>query len=95
MIPMVYEDIVKCKQCNETLIFEECDSHTCSPTLNGKTVKADLAYYMVLDNQKGEPTILAKDMDGTLYSFINKQNKRIFFSNTISSRFKQLIYAYY
>ena len=54
---MVYNGIVKCKHCNETLIFEEFDSHTCSPLLNGKTVKAELSYYIIVENQKGEPTI--------------------------------------
>lgn len=66
MNPMVNEDIVKCKHCNESLIMKKFDSHKYSPLLSGNTIKAELLYYIIVDNQKDDPTILAKDMYGTL-----------------------------
>lgn len=77
---MANDDIVKCKHCDETLIFEEFDSHVCSPLLNGKTVKAELSYYIIIANQIGEPTILAKDMDGTLCTLTLTDKRKEFFS---------------
>jgi hypothetical protein len=65
------------------MIFEEYESHPCTPLLNGNTIKAELPYYIIVDNQKDEPTIVAKDMDGTLYMLTLTNKTKEYFSPRI------------
>lgn len=62
-------ELVKCSRCKKAMIDEEFDDHNCSPALKGsKTILLD--YYTKGKDEKGKEMLLAKGMDGIMYTFI-------------------------
>lgn len=62
-------DLVKCARCKNTLIAESFDGHICTPRFRGtKTVIID--FFNIGKTSDGKTLILAKGMDGIMYSLI-------------------------
>jgi hypothetical protein len=59
----------KCNRCRKILISEEYDSHLCTPYISGHR-KLFIDYFVITKDDKGNTAILAKDMDGIIYTMI-------------------------
>jgi hypothetical protein len=65
-------DIVKCIRCNRILIDEEFSIHICTPaTKDYKEIMID--FYIITKDPQGRETILAKGLDGTMYTLLVSQ----------------------
>jgi hypothetical protein len=60
-------DICRCSRCGKILINEEFEGHNCSPrAIASKSILLD--YYTVSKDQQGREVIIAKDMNGIIYT---------------------------
>ena len=63
------DNLVKCSRCNNTFINEAFREHLCTTMYrDSKTIMID--WHTLTRDPEGRETILAKSMDGVLYSLI-------------------------
>lgn len=67
-------DLVRCNRCGKSMITEEYDQHLCTPITRGyKTIEID--YFGVTKDRFGRQTVIAKGLDGILYTLVKREKK--------------------